>query len=74
MLATASPAIVTFNVDYSAAAAGSRFLLLAVMHSTADPLALAGADLRAMILGSRHAAARSIQVASSPRATLAARC
>ena len=62
MMATSSPAIVTFDVDYSAAAVGSRFLLLALVHSTADPLALAGPDLRGMILGSRHTAARSIQV------------
>jgi hypothetical protein len=62
IVGTTSPAVVTFNVDYSAAAAGSRFLLLALVHSTADPLVLSGVDLRAMILGSRHAAARSIEV------------
>jgi len=28
----------------------------------ADPIALAGADLRATVLGSRHAAARSVQI------------
>jgi len=62
VVATASPAVVTFEVDYSAAAAGSRFMLLALVHSTADPLALTGATFREMILASRHAAARSIEV------------
>jgi hypothetical protein len=62
VVATASPAVVTFEVDYSAAAAGARFMLLALVHSTADPLALTGTTFREMILGSRHAAARSIEV------------
>jgi hypothetical protein len=62
MIATASPAIVTFEVDYSAAAAGARFMLLALVHSTADPIVLTGATFREMILGSRHAAARSIEM------------
>lgn len=61
-VATASPTIVTFDVDYSAAARGAQFMLLALVHSTADPLALTGATFREMILGSRHAAARSIEV------------
>lgn len=61
-LAAGAPVILSFNVDFSAAAAGSRWLLVALVHATADPLALAGADLRATILGSRHAAARSVQV------------
>ncbi len=61
-VATGAPAIVSFDVDFSAAAAGSRWLLVALVHSGRDPLALGGADLRAMILGSRHAAARSVQV------------
>lgn len=61
-LAPGAPAIVTFDVDFSADAAGTRWLLIALVHSTADPLLLTGADLRAAILGSRHAAARSVQV------------
>jgi hypothetical protein len=61
-IATGAPVVVTFDVDFSAAAAGSRWLLVALAHSAADPLALAGADLRATVLGSRHAAARSVQI------------
>ncbi|CCK31821.1 hypothetical protein BN159_7442 [Streptomyces davaonensis JCM 4913] len=59
---TGAPAVVGFDVDFSAAAPGSRWLLLALAHSTADPLTPVGADLRALALGSRHAAARSVQV------------
>ncbi len=59
---TGAPAVVTFNVDFSAQAAGARWLFVALAHSAADPLTLAGADLRATILGSRHAAARSVQL------------
>jgi hypothetical protein len=61
-VATAAPAVLTFNVDFSTSAAGSRFLFIALVHSTADPIALTGGSLSAMVLGSRHAAARSIQV------------
>jgi hypothetical protein len=53
---------VTFDVDFSAEAAGSRWLLVALAHSAIDPLALTGANLRAMVLESRHVAARSVQV------------
>jgi hypothetical protein len=59
---TGAPAVVTFDVDFSAAPAGSRWLLVALAHSAADPIALAGADLRATVLGSRHAVARSVEV------------
>jgi hypothetical protein len=61
-VATAAPAVLTFNVDFSTAAAGSRFLFVALVHSTADPIALTGANLSDMVLRSRHAAARSVQV------------
>jgi hypothetical protein len=61
-VATGAPVVLTFNVDFSAAAAGSRWLFVALAHSTVDPLALTGADLRTMVLGSRHAAARSVEV------------
>jgi hypothetical protein len=60
--ATGSPQVVTFEVDFSAAPARSRWLLVALAHSTADPLRLGGADLRSMVLGSRHAGARSVEV------------
>ena len=59
---TGSPTVVTFDVDLTAAPAGSHWLFLALAHSTADPLTLAGANLRDMVLGSRHAAARSVHV------------
>ena len=61
-IATGAPAIVTFDVNFSAAAAGTRWMLVALAHSAVDPLALTGATLSAVILGSRHAAARSVQV------------
>jgi hypothetical protein len=61
-VATGAPAVITFNVDFSADAPGSLWMFVALAHSTADPLALAGAGLRDMILGSRHAAARSVLV------------
>jgi len=64
---TGAPVVVTFEVDFSSAPfssarASSLWLLMALAHSTADPLALAGADLSGMVLGSRHAGARSVQV------------
>jgi hypothetical protein len=59
---TGSPVVVSFDVDFSAAAARSRWLLVALAHSTADPIRLDGADVRAMVLSSRHAAARSVHV------------
>jgi hypothetical protein len=61
-MGTATPAVVTFDADFSAAAAGSRWMLIALVHSALNPLTLGGADLRAMVVGSRHAAARSVQV------------
>lgn len=61
-LAAGAPAIVSFDLDFSGLAAGTRLLLVALVHASADPLTLAGADLRAVILGSRHAVARSVQV------------
>jgi hypothetical protein len=61
-LVTGAPVVVSFDADFTAAAAGSRWLLVALVHSILDPLALTGADVRSMVLGSRHAAARSVQV------------
>ena len=61
-LATGAPAIITFDIDFSAAARGSRHMLIAIAHSAIDPLTLTGATLSTMILGNRHAAARSIQI------------
>jgi hypothetical protein len=61
-IATCVPGIVTFDVDFSTATAGSRWLLLALAHSTADPVRASGADLREMVLASRHLAARSVEI------------
>ena len=53
----------TFDADFSAtAAAGRRVLLVAVVHSDADPATLAGASLQTVVLGSRFVALRSVEV------------
>jgi hypothetical protein len=61
-IATGAPVIITFDVDFTTAERGSRWLFVALTHSTADPLAMSGANLRAMVLESRHIAARSVQI------------
>jgi hypothetical protein len=61
-VATGAPVVVTFDVDFSADPPQSQWMFVALAHSTSDPLTLAGAGLSDMILGSRHAAARSVQV------------
>jgi len=53
---------VTFDVDFSAAAAATRVLLVAVVHTDADPVTLAGATLQAVVLGSRFVALRSVEL------------
>src|SRR6185295_10229087 len=53
---------VTFDVDFSATAAAARVLLVAVVHSDADPVTLAGATLQAVVLGNRFVALRSVEV------------
>jgi len=60
--ATGAPAIVTFNVDFTADAVGSFFMFVALAHSSTDSVTLTGANLRDMILGSHYAAARSVEV------------
>jgi hypothetical protein len=60
--ATGAPAVVTFNVDFSADAAGSFFMFVALAHSSTDPVTLTGANLHDMILNSHYAAARSVVV------------
>lgn len=57
-----APAVVTFNASFPVAQRGTQWVFVALAHSRADPLALAGANLRAMVLESRHAAARSVHV------------
>ena len=53
---------VTFDVDFSTAAAAALVLLVAVVHSDADPVTLAGATLQAVVLGNRFVALRSVEV------------
>jgi hypothetical protein len=53
---------VTFDVDFSTTAAAARVLLVAVVHSDADPVTLAGATLQAVVLGNRFVALRSVEV------------
>ena len=53
---------VTFDVDFSTAAAATRVLLVAVVHSDVDQVTLAGATLQAVVLGNRFVALRSVEV------------
>ena len=53
---------VAFDADLSAPAATRRVLFVAVVHSDADPVTLAGATLQAVVLGNRFVALRSVDV------------
>jgi len=57
-----TPRTVTFDVDLSGAAAGSRLILVAVAASTLDAPVFTGATLRDLVLNSRCAAARTVAV------------
>lgn len=54
--------VVTFNVNLALPVPTTTLLLVAVVHSTADPVTLAGATLRDVVLGCRHVAARSVSL------------
>ena len=56
------PRAVTFDTDFTGLAAGKRFLLVAVVHSVIDPVALPGSALQALVLGTRFAAVRSVEI------------
>lgn len=59
------PRGVTFDVDFAGAAAPARFLLLAVVHSTPDPISvgsLIGDTLQNLILQSHQVAARVVEI------------
>jgi hypothetical protein len=59
------PRVVTFTVDFTGAARSSRILLLAVVHSVADPLtaaSLVGDHLQDLILKSHQVAARVVEI------------
>jgi len=54
---------VSFDVDLSGVAQGDRVLLIAVVHSSADPVTLPPGDaLEALVRGTRFVAARSVEV------------
>lgn len=53
---------VAFDTDFSTLAATARVVLVAVVHSDADPVTLTGATLQAVVLGNRFVALRSVEV------------
>jgi hypothetical protein len=54
---------VSFDVDLRGLAAGDRVMLVAVVHTDADPATLpAAANLQALILGCRFVAARCVEI------------
>jgi acid phosphatase class B len=61
--------VVTFDVDFSADAARSDVLLLALVHHRTEPVTLAAGDLRSAVLASSHAAVRSLRVVRASRCT-----
>ena len=56
------PRAVTFDVDFTGLATGTRVLLVAVVHSTVDPTTLPGSALQNLVLGTRFAAVRSLEI------------
>jgi hypothetical protein len=56
------PRAVTFDVDFTGQATGKRFLLVAVVHSSVDNVALPSETLQPLVLGSRFAALRSVEI------------
>jgi hypothetical protein len=56
------PRAVTFDTDFTGQATGKRFLLVAVVHSVIDPAVLPGSALQALVLGTRFAAVRSVEI------------
>jgi hypothetical protein len=56
------PRAVTFDVDFTGVARGTRFLLAAVVHSAADPVTLPDETLQPLVLGSRFVALRSLEI------------
>ena len=63
------PRAVTFETSFAGAPIDQRIMLLAVVHSTIDPIAqggLPGANLREVILRSHHLAARVVRTRRAP--------
>jgi hypothetical protein len=58
----AQASVVTFDADFGADAANTDVVLLALVHRRTEPVTLAAGGLRDAVLGSSHAAARSVRV------------
>jgi hypothetical protein len=56
------PRAATFEVDFSTAKKGKRFLLVAVVHSVVDPVSLPDQTLQPLVLGTRFVALRSVEI------------
>jgi hypothetical protein len=59
------PRAVTFDTDFAGAVPNQHFLLLAVVHSTPDPVStatLTGANLKDLIQTCHHVAARVVRI------------
>jgi len=56
--------VVSFDADFSADPLNTDVLLLALVHRRNEAVALPAGPLRAGVLGSSHAAARSVRVRS----------
>jgi len=56
------PRAATFDVDFTGLATGTRILLVAVVHSTVDPVTLPGSALQNLVLATRFAAVRSVEI------------
>jgi hypothetical protein len=56
------PRSATFTVDFRGLHAQARVLLLAVVHSTVDPVTLPNQSLQTLVLGTRFVALRSIEI------------
>ncbi|MBM3677748.1 MAG: hypothetical protein FJW96_07680 [Actinobacteria bacterium] len=63
-IASGDPHVVSFDADLSTDALNTDVLLLALVHHRTEPVTLAAGNLRDGVLGSSHAAARSVRVRS----------
>ncbi len=61
-VAAGEPQAVGFDVDFTGAAAGNLFLLVAVVWSEKDPTTLVDQPLRALTVGNHHVAVRSVRI------------